>query len=449
MTTSRRQLLLAAAASLLRGRAQAADEAIPSRMIVRSPKPEDLEMQLDGFADWITPVSQFFVRCHSYTPAVDLNEWRLKIDGLVDHPASMGLDDLKKLPRVELVSVLECAGSGRTFYRPTVAGTQWGYGAVGNAKWTGVRLRDVLKRAGIKESAQHLLCDGADVPLGKMPDFQRTIPVHKALHPDTLLAYEMNGRPLPIQHGFPVRVVAPGWAGDSWVKWLQHIEVLDHEFDGFWMKTAYRHPAQPVAPGTAVDPRDMIPVADLNVKSVIASPNGWARPGAVRIQGKAWSNSSPVSKVEVSTDGGQTWVQAKLVGPRSPYAWRSWEYAWKADQGEHTLLARATNEAGQTQPLNEEWNPSGYLWNVAQPFKVVVSERAAESLATSTVPAGPYPNGYKAACFTCHDEHMMVQQHLTRAQWEREVNKMTGWGAHINAQDREEILNYLSGQFKP
>ena len=135
-------------------------------------------------------------------------------------------------------------------------------------------------------------------------------------------------------------------------------------------------------------------------------------------------------------------------------AGEAWECAWKASQGEHTLLARAANEAGQTQPLNEDWNPSGYLWNVAQPLKIVVSDRAPESVAASAAPPGsypngPYPNGYKAACFSCHDEHMMVQQHLTRAQWEREVNKMTGWGAHINAQDREEILNYLSGQFKP
>jgi len=287
------------------------------------------------------------------------------------------------------------------------------------------------------------------VPLGKMPDFQRTIPVAKALHPDTLLAYEMNGRSLSVEHGFPLRVVAPGWAGDSWVKWLQRIEVLDHEFDGFWMKTAYRHPAQPVAPGTAVDPKDMIPVADLKVKSVIASPDGWAQPGAVRIQGKAWSNSSPVSTVDVSTDGGQTWMPAKLGGPQSKYGWRNWERSWKAGAGEYTLIARATNVAGQTQPLNEEWNPSGYLWNVAQSIKVVISDHAPESVVVPAAQSEPYPEGYKAACLGCHDEHMMRQQRLTRAQWEREVNKMTGWGANIQEKNREDILKYLSGLFNP
>jgi DMSO/TMAO reductase YedYZ molybdopterin-dependent catalytic subunit len=205
-----------------------------------------------------------------------------------------------------------------------------------------------LQKAAIKGSAKEILFDGADVPLGKMPDFQRTIPTAKALHPDTLLAYEMNGQTLPFQHGFPLRVITPGWASDSWVKWLQHIEVLDHEFDGFWMKSAYRHPTHPVPPGTAVDPSEMIPVTALNVKSVIAVPVGWAKPGPVRVQGTAWSNTSPVSKVDVSTDGGQTWKRAKLTGQQTKYGWRIWQHDWKAAEGSYTLISRATNMAGQT-----------------------------------------------------------------------------------------------------
>ena len=304
MTLSRRKLLAMSAVGLLPRISNGAD---PSRMIVRSPKPEDLEMPLDAFTDWITPIDRFFVRCHTYTPTVKLSDWSLKIDGKVDHPQTLTMTDLKALPRVELVSVLECAGNGRSFYEPHVAGSQWAFGSVGNGRWTGVRLRDVLQKAGIQSSGTEILFDGADVPLGKMQDFQRTITRAKALHPDTLLAYQMNGQDLPVEHGFPLRVIAPGWASDSWVKWVQHIEVLDHEFEGFWMKSAYRHPPKPVAPGTAVDPADMVPVTDLNVKSVIAAPREWAKPGTVRIQGTAWSNSSPVSKVEVSTDGGKTW----------------------------------------------------------------------------------------------------------------------------------------------
>ena len=449
MTISRRKLFAGAAAAVLPRLLRAAEQADQSRMIVRSPRPEDLEMTLNGFTDWITPIDRFFVRCHTYTPKVNLSEWRLKVDGVVEQPMTLTMDDLKKLPRVELVGVLECAGNGRGFYEPHVPGTQWTFGAVGNGRWAGVRLRDVLQKAGIKSSAKQILCDGADVPLGKMPDFQRTIEKAKALHPDTLLAYEMNGQALPVQHGFPLRVIAPGWAGDSWVKWLQHIEVLDHEFEGFWMKSAYRHPTHPVPPGTAVDVSEMVPVTDLNVKSLIAVPAGWAKPGSVRVQGTAWSNTSPVSKVEVSTDGGQTWKLAKLAGQQTKYGWRLWQYDWKAAEGKYTLMSRATNMAGQTQPLSQEWNPPGYLWNVAQPVAITISTQVpASATATASTPETASADGYKAACFSCHDEHMMQQQHLTREQWDREINKMTGWGAEVKPQNREAILNYLSSQFK-
>lgn len=448
MRVSRRALFISATAAMLPKILGGADEADQSRMMVRSPRPEDLEMPLDGFTDWITPVDRFFVRCHTYTPKVNLNEWSLKIDGRVDRPITLTMDDLKKLPRVEMVAVLECAGNGRRFYEPRVAGTQWAFGSVGNGRWVGARLRDVLEKAGIQGSVKEILLDGADVPLGKMPDFQRTITLAKALDPDTILAYEMNGRPLPVEHGFPLRLIASGWAGDSWVKWLQHIEVLDHEFEGFWMKSAYRHPPQPVAPGTAVDPAAMVPVTDLNVKSVIASPNGWAKPGAVRVQGTAWSNRSPVHKVEVSTDGGQTWKTAKLGGRPTQYGWRLWQFDWKAAEGKYTLMARATNEAGEMQPLQQQWNPNGYLWNVAQPVFVTISAQLPTAPAEAVSPEAAAPEGYRAACLGCHDEHMMQQQRLTRAQWDREINKMTGWGAPLKAEDRENVLTYLADRYK-
>ncbi len=446
MNLTRRKLFLAAASGLLPRFASPADL---SKMITRSPRPADLEMPLDGFHEWITPVDRFFVRCHTYFPErVNLSDWRLKIDGVVNHPLTLTMDDLKKLPRVELVGVLECAGNGRSFYQPRVAGTQWAFGSVGNGRWAGVRFRDVLQKAGLKESAKAILLDGSDSPLGSMPKFQRTVTVEKALDPDTLLAYEMNGQPLPDEHGFPLRLIASGWAGDSWVKWLRHVEVLDHEFEGFWMKTAYRHPTHHVEPGAAVDPSELAPVTDLNVKSVIATPGNWAKPGRVRISGTAWSNSSPVSKVDISVDGGNTWKPAKLGRDQSRYAWRLWQLDWQAPAGKHTLIARATNAAGQMQPLHEEWNPSGYLWNVAQPMEVVVSGEEAPPAATSVHP-GQQPPGYKTTCFTCHDESMMTQQRLTPAQWDREVQKMTGWGAQIKPEDRDAILKYLSDNFKP
>jgi DMSO/TMAO reductase YedYZ molybdopterin-dependent catalytic subunit len=447
MQMTRRQLLLTSAAGLLPVTAGSAEQAA-RKLITLSPRPTDLEMPVEGFVDEITPTEDFFVRCHTYTPQVKLADWKLTLDGLVEKPMTFTLPDLQKLPRTELVSVLECAGNGRSFYEPHIPGAQWKFGAVGNARWAGVRLRDVLQKAGVKPGAAHLLLDGADVPLGKMPDFQRTLEVGKAMHPDTLLAWEMNGQPLTPDHGFPLRVIAPGWAGDSWVKWLQHIEVLDHEFDGFWMKTAYRHPSHSVAPGSTVDAKDLVPVTDLNVKSVIAVPGDWAKPGLVAVQGVAWSNGAAVSKVEVSVDAGKSWKAAKLTGTPTKYGFRKWSFAWQAAEGRHTLISRATDSSGRTQPMQQEWNPSGYLWNVAQPRGILVAAKPEADIAVDVTTAN-VPDAYKTACNGCHDSHMMMQQRLTRAQWEKEIDKMTGWGASVKPDDRTAIVDYLAGQFKP
>ena len=447
MDLNRRDFFLAGAAALLsRNNLTAASSA---DLITLSPSPKDLEMPLVDFIDEITPVEHFFVRCHTMIPEVSLSDWKLEIAGLVDRPLSFTLADLKKFPRTELVSVLECAGNGRIFYKPAVAGTQWRFGSVGNARWTGVRLKDVLEKAGVKSGATQLLLEGADKPLAAMPKFQRTIEIAKAMHPDTLLAWEMNGKPLTSDHGFPLRVIAPGWASDSWVKWLTRIELLDHDFDGFWMKTAYRHPAQHIAPGTAIDPKDMVPVTNLNVKSVIAHPAGWAAPGLVTVQGVAWSNTSPVTKVEVSADDGRTWAAATLTGKPTKYGFRKWTVVWPAAEGEHTLMSRATNEAGQTQPLEPEWNPNGYLYNAAAPMPVTISKSRPAPASVTSEPAQPEPDGYKASCFGCHDDHMMRQQHITRAQWDREVAKMTGWGAQVKPEQRDGLLDYLAARYKP
>ncbi len=354
MNITRRQLFSSAAAASFAARYASADEA-SSGLIINSAGPKDYEMTLAGFRDWITPEEHFFVRCHHYTPDVKLPEWSLKIDGVVDHALTLSLDDLKKLPRFSHVAVLECAGNGRSFYQPHLPGMQWKYGGVANGKWTGVRLGEVLKQAGLGGSASEILYDGEDVPIGKMPKFQRTITLQKATHPDTLLAFELNGAPIPMEHGFPLRLIVPGWAGDSWVKWVKHIEVLDHEFDGFWMKTAYRHPPNPVAAGTAVPPDQMVPVTDLPLKSLIASPAGnWVAPGLVKISGAAWSNGTAIAGVDVSTDGGKSWKAAKLGREQSKYAWRLWESNWKAAEGNYRLIARAKDVNGNLQPLEQQ-----------------------------------------------------------------------------------------------
>ena len=452
MSIPRRSFFLAAAGAFLR----AADRP-KEGVLVRSTRPEDLEMALSGFSDYITPIEHFFVRTHVYVPTVDVSDWRLKVEGEVAKPLTLAMDDLKKLPAVDLVSVVECAGNGRGFYEPAVPGVQWGNGAVGNARWRGVRLADVLKRAGVKDSAKEILFDGADVPLGTMPDFQRSIPVKKALDGHTLLAYEMNGETLPVKHGFPLRVVAPGWASDSWAKWLTSIRVLDKEHDGFWMKSAYRHPGKPVAPGTAVPPEQMQPVTSLRVKSVIAAPLEGSqalmgKPMAIR--GVAWSgDAGPVTAVDVSVDGGRTWKPAALRDDqRTQFGWRQWEFNWTPSQeAYYTILARARDAAGNTQPFDQEWNPSGYGWNVIPRVHVdVVAELSAmvQPAQPSFVSPAP-PAGFRNACRSCHEEDIIRQQRLTRAQWDRELKKMTGWGAPLKNEDREGVLDYLSGNYGP
>jgi sulfite oxidase len=450
MTHTRRQFFAGLGASMVLSGA-----GTPKRdMIIRSARPEDFEMPMDGFSSWITPADRLFVRSHHYTPEVDAAAWRLEIGGLVEKPLTLTLDDLKKMPRTEVVSVLECAGNGRALYQPAVIGLQWKYGAVGNTRWAGVRLADVLRRAGVKPAAREVLFDGADVPVGTMPEFRRTIPTTKALDNDTLLAYEMNGAAVPVSHGFPLRLIVPGWAGDCWTKWVTHIELLDKEYDGFFMKTAYRHPGRPVPPGAAVDPADMQPVTSLRIKSLIASPTTGARvgPGPLRISGAAWSGGGKsITSVEVSTDAGRTWHAARLGQEKSQYGWRLWQFDWTPPKpAYYSLMARATDNGGDRQPFAQEWNPSGYLWNAVHEVGVeVLPSPPAARTAIPAQPAAPpqLPSGFKSGCLPCHGMDVISQQRLTPTQWEREVDKMVRWGAHVPQQDRSAILEFLSKHY--
>ncbi len=431
-----RRAWMAAASGLFAPMVAGAIEGKASNIIIHSRKPEDYEMPLDGFLQAITPLDLFYVRSHHYTPVVDAERYSLKVSGEVGTPLTLSLADLKKMPRHELIGVMECAGNGRALYTPRMPGLQWTYGGVGNARWTGVRLADVLKRAGIKATGKHVLFDGADQPVGSMPKFQRTIPVEKALAADTMLAFQMNGQNLPAAHGFPLRAVVPGWSGDCWTKWLTGITVLDREFDGFFMKTGYRHPGKGVPPGSTVDPAQMKPVEAIRVKSVIATPreNQLLGQGPNKIAGAAWSGEVPLKMVEVSLDGGRSWMAARLTSSNGRWGWQTWEYTWQAKPGSYRILARATDAAGNTQPMEQEWNPSGYLWNVVHAVKVEVAPMDAAA--------------YRNSCLGCHGEDIIRGQRLTRVQWEREVEKMVRWGAQVPAEQKPLIIDYLSARFK-
>lgn len=442
---SRRHLFQLAAGSLL-------VHAAPKRgMIVRSSRAEDLEMPLEGFLEsYITPVDRFFVRSHHFVPKVDPASWRLEVHGKVATPIKLTLEELKKLPRVELVSVLECAGNGRGLYEPSMPGLQWTYGSVGNGRWAGVRLADILKKAGAQPAAVEVLFDGADVPVGTQPEFQRGIPFNKAMDPNTLLAYEMNGAPIPLEHGAPLRLVVPGWAGDCWVKWVTRIEVRDTESEGFFMKTAYRHPGKGVAPGSAVDPAQMKPVTTLQIKSLIAShTDGQDIPlTATKIRGAAWSHESPVASVEVSTDGGRTWRPARLGKDSARFGWRQWEYDWTPPQAAYySVMARARNVAGETQPFAPEWNPSGYGHNVVHVVHLNATATPKPAAVASSAPAAEAPAVFKQTCLGCHGIEGIEQQRMNRTQWEREVEKMQRWGARVTPDNKAALVDYLANRY--
>ncbi len=424
---NRRTLLATLSGAALQLQAQKRD------MIIHNSRQEGYEMPLAGFKDYITPVEHFFVRSHHLTPKIELDSWKLEVKGHVDGALTLSMADLKAMKPVEMVAVLECAGNGRGFYEPSMPGLQWEHGSVGNARWRGVRLADVLKRVGVKPGAKHVLFDGADVPVGTQPEFQRTIPIEKAMDPNTLLAFDMNGAALPASHGFPLRVIAPGWAGDSWVKWVTRIEVLDKEFEGFFMKTGYRHPGKGMQPGVPVKPEEMKPVEAIQVKSVIATIGP-------KVSGTAWAGEKAVATVEVSVDRGRTWKAAKITSPRTPFGWVTWEFDWQPPSGYYVVMARAHDTWGRTQPMAQEWNPSGYQWNA-------IHQVASETAPVAQAPAIEPPAVYKATCVGCHDEGPVRKQRLSRAQWEAEVGKMQRWGAPVKPETKDELLNYLTSRF--
>ena len=346
------------------------------KLLTRSLRPPDFETPVALLDSYITPLEHFYVRSHLPVPApLDAAAWALKVGGEVNSPVSLSIDEIKKLPAVTITMTLECAGNGRAFFDPAVAGIQWEKGAVGTARFTGARMSDVLKRVGVKTSARNVEMHAADRPLGTMPAFVRQVPMAKAMHPDTLLAYDMNGQPIPAVHGFPLRAVVPGWEGAYSVKWLTTLNVLDKDSDSFWVATGYRYPTKRVAPGAAVDAKDMAPLVGLAVKSLITKPAGGASlpAGRIAVGGFAWAGENDVTRVDVSIDNGATWQAARLSGEQAKYAWRRFEYEFAAAKPESVLiLSRATDSKANVQPAVSQWNPSGYLWNQYDSVRVEV-----------------------------------------------------------------------------
>jgi hypothetical protein len=293
----------------------------------------------------------------------------------------IGLDDLKRLPAFEVVAVCQCSGNRRGLVQPHVAGVQWGRGAMGCARWKGARLKDVLNLVGLNKEAVEVVFDGADGPvLDKTPDFVKSLPVWKAIEETTLVAYEMNGEPLPHWNGFPARIVAPGWTATYWMKHITSITAVTRPFDGYWMKTAYRIPVRAfplVARFISQETAVTTPITEIVVNSLIISPADGARIKAGRktaISGIAWDGGYGISTVEVSDSGGKSWTQAVLGADPGKFAFRTWRYEFTPRRrGKLSLAARATNLTGQTQTRELIQNPAGYCNNVAQTVTIDVA----------------------------------------------------------------------------
>jgi sulfite oxidase len=335
-------------------------------LILHNDRPEDLETPVGYLNTYLTSIDTFFVRQHLPRPApIDPDAYRLLINGRVSRTLNLTLPDLQKLPQYSVTATLECTGNGRVFYSPKLPGIQWGRGAVGTAEWRGPRLSDVLKLAGVDSEAKFIEIDGADTGVAATPDFIRCMPMEKALHPDTLLALSMNGQ-TPTIHGFPARLVVPGWDGTSWVKWVTRLTANTDLTTGFFMNPGYRYPKYALPPGTPARPAELEVIEGMPVKSTITAPEDQATVpfGPTEIRGFAWAGEEAIERVEVSTDGGSRWHEVDLISPKLHFAWRLWKFKWDpAKPGYHILLSRATDSAARVQPFVPAWNPSGYLWN--------------------------------------------------------------------------------------
>ncbi len=347
------------------------------RLITRAENPPNLEMPFSSLRDFVTPNELFYVRCHFPVPTIDPAGWQLRVEGAVERMLDLLLETLREFPSATVTATMECAGNGRSHLVPKVKGVAWDIGAVGNAEWRGVWLRDVLERAGLQPRATTVILEGADrgeikeapKPPGEI-NYARSLPVAKAMQ-DVLLAFEMNGEPLSPAHGFPLRAVVPGWFGMASVKWLQRIVVSDRSFGGYYETLDY----------TYWERRDgqleLVPLGEMRVKAQIARPRlGEVVPAGspYRVHGAAWGAEEAITKVEVSTDGGTNWQPAQFSSEATKYAWRLWEFEWQTprEPGRYTLMARAVDSHDQTQPAERAPGYGSYMVNHWLPITVEV-----------------------------------------------------------------------------
>jgi DMSO/TMAO reductase YedYZ molybdopterin-dependent catalytic subunit len=338
---------------------------------------------LEGLRYPITPTGMHYLLVHFDIPEVDAASWRLQISGLVARTLTLTLDEIRSRPAVAMPVTMECAGNGRALMHPRPISQPWMGDAVGTAEWLGTPLRPLIEEAGVSAETVEIVFTGADKGVqGDVPHlYQRSLTLAEASRDEVLLAYEMNGAPLEPQHGFPLRLVVPGWYGMTSVKWLTMIEAIAEPFDGYQMVEAYRYTDSGGEPGEPVDlirPRAlMIPpgIPDFLTRGRLVEP------GTLRLTGRAWAGRTQIAQVEVSTDGGASWTDAALDAPIGPSAWRGWSFGWDARPGRHVLRVRATDAQGNRQP-ESEWNLQGMGNNMCQRIDVLVEARSVSAAST-------------------------------------------------------------------
>jgi DMSO/TMAO reductase YedYZ molybdopterin-dependent catalytic subunit len=356
-------------------------------LLLLTDRPVQLETPRRYFSTAFTPNDAFYVRWHldGVPNSVDLKEWRLQIEGNVSKPLSFSLPELmQKFKAASVAAVNQCSGNSRSRFQPRVPGGQWGNGAMGNAMWTGVRLRELLDAAGVKRGSLQVQFQGLETGSGPKglgsSRFLKSLDLANTVLDECVVAYLMNGEPLPLLNGFPVRLVVPGYFATYWMKCLTWVRVLDAVDENFWMKPGYRIPDTPGGNTTPEDVKagkvNMVPIARMPVRSFFVSPDGSSKIPAgmtVTLRGVAFSGYGRVMRVEISEDGAKTWSAAKLGEDHGLYSFRTWETAWTAKSpGKYNLAVRATDEKGNVQPHEPVWNPGGYLWNRIEKQELIV-----------------------------------------------------------------------------
>jgi DMSO/TMAO reductase YedYZ molybdopterin-dependent catalytic subunit len=358
-------------------------------LILLTDRPVELETPRHYFLSTFTPNDAFFVRWHLQTipNAVDLKQWRLHVEGNVERPLALGFPDLvARFKSASLAAVNQCSGNSRSRLQPRVAGGQWGNGAMGNAAWTGVKLRDILDAAGVKSGSVQVQFEGLDRGLGPKGfgsnRFMKSLDLTNPVIDECLVAFAMNDEPLPMLNGFPARLIVPGYFATYWLKSLSFIRVLDAADDNFWMKAAYRIPDTPRGSTTPEEMKSgkvtTVPIARMPVRSFLVSPDGSTKIPAgfpLRLRGIAFSGYGGIKKIEVSTDNAANWSEARLGMDAGEYSFRTWSFEWTPKAaGRYQLAVRATDAKGNVQSDEDVWNPGGYLWNKIERQEIVVGD---------------------------------------------------------------------------